>query len=307
MSRRNSILEDLFDVLVKSPWQVGAVITGVWLILLLVYKHSFISLLFMLLAGVSALATAGALIKRYLSGRLFDGTSSLQDVKKLSWWNFESLVAEYYRRKGFKVEGLGGNGPDGGIDVIAKRQDGEKILIQCKHWKAFKVPVQVIRELYGVMVDRGASGAAVVTSGNFTADAIEFAKSKPIELIDGASLAKLMAEVKVANTSKPEPVFSQSFPPSEPHIAIPRKSRAVLIPTEPPPLTKEEKEKNFMPPGMRAQIEAAEKAFTEANPTCPHCSKRMVLRIAQKGPTPGGKFWGCVNFPVCRHTLPFQP
>lgn len=306
MSRRSSILEDFFDILVKAPWQVGAAVTGVWLILLLIYKGSFISLLFMLLAGVSALATAGALIKRYLSGKLFDGTNSLQGVKKLSWWDFERLVAEYYRRKGFKVEGLGGNGPDGGIDVIAKRQDGEKILIQCKHWKAFKVPVQVIRELYGVMVDRGASGAAVVTSGNFTVDAIEFAKGKPIELIDGSSLAKLMAEVKVASADKPEPLFSQSFPPSGPPISIPRKSRAVLIPTEPPPLTKEDKDKNFMPPGMRAKIEAAEKAFTEANPVCPHCSKRMVLRIAQKGPTPGGKFWGCVNFPVCRHTQPFE-
>lgn len=306
MSRRTSILEDLFNILVKAPWQVGAVITAVWLILLLIYKGSIISLFFMVLAGVSALATVGALIKLYLNGRLFDGTNSLQEVKKLSWWDFERLVGEYYRRKGFKVEGLGGNGPDGGIDVIAKRQDGEKIIIQCKHWKAFKVPVQVVRELYGVMVDKGGSGAAVITSGHFTADAVAFAKGKPIELIDGANLARLIAEVKVVSNSKPDPVFSQSFTPSGPATGMPRKSRAVLIPTEPPPLTKEEKEKNFMPPGMRAKIEAAEKAFTDANPVCQHCGKRMVLRIAQKGPTPGGKFWGCVNYPVCRHTLPFQ-
>lgn len=29
----------------------------------------------------------------------------------------------------------------------------------------------------------------------------------------------------------------------------------------------------------------------------------MVLRQAQKGPSPGEKFWGCSRFPVCRQTV----
>jgi len=58
-------------------------------------------------------------------------------------------------------------GPDGGVDLVA-RKDGEKHLIQCKHWKAQKVGVQVVRELLGVLYRSGAVGGQIVTTGEFT-------------------------------------------------------------------------------------------------------------------------------------------
>ena len=36
-------------------------------------------------------------------------------------------------------------------------------------------------------------------------------------------------------------------------------------------------------------------------PSCPSCGDKMVKRKAKKGT--GNEFWGCVNFPRCRHTL----
>lgn len=53
---------------------------------------------------------------------------------------------------------------------------------------ASKVPVTVVRELYGVMMAEGASGAIVVTSGEFTPDAKRFAEGKSIVLVDGRLL-----------------------------------------------------------------------------------------------------------------------
>ena len=44
----------------------------------------------------------------------------------------------------------GGGGTDGGVDLVLRRGN-DKFLVQCKQWKAFKVPVQPMRELYGVM------------------------------------------------------------------------------------------------------------------------------------------------------------
>jgi len=41
------------------------------------------------------------------------------------------------------------SGADGGIDLRLKK-DGERFLVQCKHWRAQRVPVEVVRELYGV-------------------------------------------------------------------------------------------------------------------------------------------------------------
>ncbi|HNO75927.1 restriction endonuclease [Nitrosomonas mobilis] len=42
---------------------------------------------------------------------------------------------------------------DNGIDLILKK-DGEVFLIQCKQWWAYKVSVNIVRELLGVMVRR---------------------------------------------------------------------------------------------------------------------------------------------------------
>ncbi|MDT8287646.1 MAG: NERD domain-containing protein, partial [Elusimicrobiales bacterium] len=81
--------------------------------------------------------------------------------------------------------------------------------------------------------------------------------------------------------------------------------RAVLIPTEPPPLSKEERDRKYMPPAMRAELEAREKDFTDAHPVCPHCNKPLVLRVSNRPPDEGKRFWGCPGYPACRHTAPF--
>jgi HJR/Mrr/RecB family endonuclease len=38
---------------------------------------------------------------------------------------------------------------------------------------------------------------------------------------------------------------------------------------------------------------------------CPKCEREMVIKIAEKGPNPGSKFWGCSGYPrKCHFTLP---
>jgi len=74
-------------------------------------------------------------------------------------------------------------------------------LVQCKQWKAFKVGVDVVRELYGVMAARGATGGFVVTSGRFTDDATAFASGRNVKLVDGPKLRGLIQQAQAA--SKP--------------------------------------------------------------------------------------------------------
>ncbi|WP_197475409.1 restriction endonuclease [Grimontia celer] len=113
----------------------------------------------------------------------------------MHWLDFEALVGEYYRQKGFNVSQNLNQAPDGGVD-IELRKDGELHLVQCKHWKARKVGVKVLRELYGVLLDRQADRMIVVTSGDFTADAISFANAKQFEFINGGKLLKMINETK---------------------------------------------------------------------------------------------------------------
>ena len=109
----------------------------------------------------------------------------------ISWQEFELLVGEAFRLQGFSVKENGGGGADGGIDLVVTK-GGEKFLIQCKQWKAYKVGVEVVRELYGLMAAKGATGGFVVTSGRFTAEATNFASGRNVNLIDGPKLRGLL-------------------------------------------------------------------------------------------------------------------
>jgi hypothetical protein len=134
--------------------------------------------------------------RRALADNVAAATSA-DVLEGMSWREFELLVGEGFRRKGFQVEELGGAGADGGVDLVL-RKGGEKHLVQCKQWRAYKVGVQVVRELYGVMAASGAAGGFVVTSGRFTEEAREFVKGRNVELMGGDALIALIRSARGA-------------------------------------------------------------------------------------------------------------
>jgi restriction system protein len=136
----------------------------------------------------------------------------------MSWREFEMLVGEGFRLQGYQVDETGGGGADGGVDLVLTRpgkNGGEKFLVQCKQWRAFKVSVDVVRELYGVMAARGATGGFVVTSGRFTEDAISFASGRNVTLVDGPKLHGLLRQAKAGiDRSSSWPAAAPSAQPS---------------------------------------------------------------------------------------------
>lgn len=145
-------------------------------------------------------------VRRYRRGKLLEEALRSQDaaaVDGMTWHEFELLIGEAFRRKGYAVVETGGGGPDGGIDLVLRKpvtNGNETYVVQCKHWKAQKVGVDVVRELYGVMAARGAAGGFVVTSGRFTTEAMAFAQGRNVRLVDGARLKELL---EVARTGGP--------------------------------------------------------------------------------------------------------
>lgn len=99
-------------------------------------------------------------VRRRQRRALFDtasASSSAEALQGMSWQQFELLVGEGFRRRGYAVKEVGGGGADGGVDLVLAKA-GEKTFVQCKQWKAFKVGVSTVRELYGVMAAHGAAG-----------------------------------------------------------------------------------------------------------------------------------------------------
>ena len=191
----------------------------------------------------------------------------------MSWREFEMLVGEAYRLQGYRVTEIGGGGPDGGVDLVLAK-GAEKFFVQCKQWKAYNVGVTTVRELYGVMAAKGATGGFVVTSGRFTADAIDFAQGCNIELVDGPLL---FAMIQQARGAQSQPAAAQRETPSS------------MGSTEPQPRT--------APPEPLATAKAA------TQPECPRCGAAMALRTARQGANAGNTFWGCTTYPKCRGTV----
>lgn len=166
--------------------------------------------LLILLAGFQAA------MERWSRRTLLAKQSGIESIRALSWSQFELLVGEAYRQQGFTVQETGQGGRDGGIDLKLRR-GGEIILVQCKQWKSWKVGVGPIREIYGVLMAERAHRAIFITSGEYTADARAFAAGKPLELIDGQGLFRLIpSTASTVAPPPPPPPLTTSTPPACP-------------------------------------------------------------------------------------------
>ncbi len=222
MARRSqhqsTAIDDLFALLSNSPIWAGPIVAAFvyamsrwvvpWLFRVMLSGNKFgegMSQPFIIFAErVAPYLAAGVLIiwvvaevKKRIDRRRFDHVSGSASINELHWREFESLLSEAFRRQGFAIEHTGRDGPDGGIDIRLDKA-GSVTLVQCKHWKRQQVGVQIVRELLGVVTSEGAQSGIVVTSGQFSHAAIEFAEKNPIRLIDGRELVQMVSEVQTS-------------------------------------------------------------------------------------------------------------
>ena len=201
--RRRS--ENILEELVEFPWWVSVVVAAIvyccarWLAPAVLSDRfpgkaiaQSLSASAPLLAILFLIPAPFAAIRTWRRNRALAGTRDGGTVTQMPWDEFENLLAAAFRRIGYEVEERGGGGPDGGVDLVL-REPGMTTLVQCKHWKSWKVGVGVVRELYGVMNSEAAERGAIVTSGTFTGDAEAFARGKEIDLVDGAKLRTLLS------------------------------------------------------------------------------------------------------------------
>lgn len=133
----------------------------------------------------------------------------------VSWQDFERLIGTYYAAQGYRVEHVGTASSrtkfDGGIDLKLYRGD-QYLIVQCKHWNARQLPHNPVHELLGVMLTEHATGAIVVTSGEFTRAAHSAAAKEPrVQLIDGAVVRGMLGPW--ATAAAPKQVQSSAYPP----------------------------------------------------------------------------------------------
>ena len=230
---RNSTSRDLLKLIALLPWWVclalaaasyflftalaGQPVTGsggaarVNLVAVFSGALRFVAPTFLVLAALMS-AIGRAQRKRLLASAQAGGPGS---VASMRWQEFELLVGEAFRAQGYSVAELGGAGADGGVDLVLKR-GAEKALVQCKHWKAFRVGVPVAREMLGAMTAAGATKGWVITSGRFTAEAEQFARQHRITLVDGNRLPAFLGKGRQQVGPRQEPPLMPLAGPERP-------------------------------------------------------------------------------------------
>jgi restriction system protein len=230
--KKSSLLNDLIDLVALLPWWAGVLLAIICYAALHHVATQTVDIpaplrpgqtaaavsrsVWRVLAGVgqyvlAAVCLIGAVLsawrrrerQKLLTEATKNDAASVADA--MTWQEFEILVGEGFRQQGFQVSETGGSRPDGGVDLVLKKSgaSGEKFLVQCKHWRAHRVGVDVVRQLYGVMAAQGAAGGFVVTSGGFTPDAISFAQGRNLVLMDGPKLGEFLKQAK-AHVSHPQ-------------------------------------------------------------------------------------------------------
>ena len=119
------------------------------------------------------------------------------NLAAMPWEDFEHLVRQLFEwefgRENIEIKVTQAS-RDRGVDAIMFDPDpirGGKYVFQAKRYTR-TVDVSAVRDLYGTVVNEGANRGVLVTTSGFGPDSYEFAKDKPISLVDGPSLIQLL-------------------------------------------------------------------------------------------------------------------
>jgi restriction system protein len=225
MRRRTGLLEDLLELGARLPWGISVTLAAAAYVLFHIAAspvlahptnaselgafagRQVLSTIASFLQYIAPLAcllsAAGSFARRRRNGILLaDAADSTRSISDLSWQDFERLVGANFERDGFAVTHTGGGGADGGVDLVLTK-GRESTFVQCKQWRAQKVGVTTVRELYGVMAARGAAHGIVVSAGAFTPDARAFATGRNIDLVNGRALAAILGSSAADDARRP--------------------------------------------------------------------------------------------------------
>ena len=148
------------------------------------------------IAPITPILTFNKKDKRFVEGKeitVDNGTN----LASMYWEDFEHLVRELFEMEFAKNGGevrVTQASRDGGVDAIIFDPDpirGGKIVVQAKRYTN-TVGVSAVRDLYGTVINEGANTGILITTADYGHDSYEFAKDKPLKLLNGGHLLALL-------------------------------------------------------------------------------------------------------------------
>jgi len=108
----------------------------------------------------------------------------LNQFDELNPYDFEDMVAQMLRCKGWTNIELTSRTADKGRDIIGCDQKGKKVYIEVKHHRE-KIGRPIIQKLHSIMVTEDVEKGMVIITSDFTPEAQEYARTSNIKLMNG--------------------------------------------------------------------------------------------------------------------------
>ena len=130
------------------------------------------------------------LLRRLGLGPRSDEHIDLERATNLSWSQVQNLLRATFSRRGYTVADVSRDATP--VDLVLERE-GERVFLDCRHWKVWDVPDRAVHELAGYASGAGVEHSVMVTTGHFSPEARQFAAERGVELVDGAGLPDYIA------------------------------------------------------------------------------------------------------------------
>ena len=173
----------LFAILMRSPWWISfAIAAGVIVVAIAalppawMFYGAFAALPFLVVGSIAA-------YRQFRMPSAARVGQTLEAVRAMSWNEFATGVEAALRAEGYDVTRVN----RGEVDFEARKSQ-RTTLVGCKRFKVARTGIRPLTDLHAACVARDADDAIYVAAGEFTDQALAFAKAHRIRIVHDADL-----------------------------------------------------------------------------------------------------------------------
>ena len=121
----------------------------------------------------------------------------LRKINNMNGYEFEEYCAGLLRRIGYKNVNTTPLSNDGGRDIECYNLKGEKVFVECKHYKNKPINREQVLKLLGSASHYGGDNckALFITTSSYNKNAIKMRSNKKLELWDKADIIRILKQL----------------------------------------------------------------------------------------------------------------
>ena len=163
---------------------IAAIIGGYSLVAIFIDNSKFIGLACVLMALIFALLGINAVLREMKAVKLLESSSEPELLRAMKRRQVEQYLSALFSLEGYRVRSaIGELDRADDADLIATKKD-QSLLIQFNHFDEEVLDIKPIQSLQKAATAYQAAGCIAITFGQFSENAIDWARRKEVNLFD---------------------------------------------------------------------------------------------------------------------------